>query len=143
MTADETTAPRTTPYAANLRARYVGNSVDAMSPGRMIVALYDRLLLDLERARQAIEEHNPATAHECLLHAQSIVAELHDSLDCEQWAAGGGLKSLYVFVLGELVTANVDKSADRIASCHALLAPLRDAWREAAGIVPSVSGGTA
>ena len=37
-----------------LRAAYVSNSIDTMSPARMIVALYDRLIVDLERAEQAI-----------------------------------------------------------------------------------------
>ena len=59
-----------------------------MSPGRMIVALYERLAVDLERARAGDRGVGPATAHECLLHAQSIVSELHDTLDVEQLAGG-------------------------------------------------------
>jgi flagellar secretion chaperone FliS len=114
-----------------LRAAYVSNSVDTMSPGHMIVALYDRLTVDLERAQQAIVDSDPSTAHECLLHAQSIVSELHDSLDTEQWPAGRNLKDIYVFLLFELVNANVEKDAARVASCHSLIVPLRDAWSAA------------
>jgi flagellar protein FliS len=65
---------------------------------------------------------------------------LHDALDHEQWAGSQGLADIYVFVLNELVTANVEKDAARIDACRSLLAPLRDAWREASGIVPSGSG---
>ena len=126
-----------------LRAAYVSSSVDTMSPGRAIVALYERLTLDLERARQAIDAEDPSTAHECLLHAQAIVSELHDSLDAEHWPAARGLKDIYVFLLFELVAANVDKDAVRVASCHALVVPLLDAWNEAAGTVSSPGGGTA
>lgn len=126
-----------------LRAAYVSNSVDTMSPGRMIVALYERLALDLVRAQQAIEAADPATAHECLLHAQAIVSELHDSLDVERWPAARRLKDIYVFLLFELVTANVEKDAARVASCHELVVPLRDAWYEVAGIVPSAAGSAA
>ena len=111
-----------------LRAAYVSNSVGTMSPGHMVVALYERLVVDLERAQQAIVDADPATAHECLLHAQSIVSELHDSLDVEQWPAGRNLKDIYVFLLFELVAANVEKDATRVASCLALVVPLRDAW---------------
>ncbi len=96
-----------------LRAAYVSSSVDTMSPGRMIVARYDRLMVDLERAEQAIVALDPSTAHNCLIHAQSIVSELHDTLD-----------------------------AARVVSCRDLDLPLRDAWTKAAGIVPS-AGGTA
>jgi flagellar protein FliS len=124
-----------------LRAAYVSTSIDTMSPGRMIVALYERLALDLERAQRAIEESAPATAHECLLHAQSIVSELHDSLDVKHWPAARSLKDIYVFLLFELVAANVDKDAARVASCHELVVPLRNAWNEAAGILLSPGGG--
>ena len=116
-----------------LRAAYVSNSVDTMSPSHMIVALYDRLAVDLDRARHAITDADPSTAHECLLHAQSIVSELHDSLDVDRWPAGRGLKDIYVFLLFELIGANVDKDAARVASCQALVAPLRDAWSAALG----------
>ncbi len=126
-----------------LRAAYVSNSIDSMSPGRMIVALYERLAVDLERAAHAIDTNDPSTAHECLVHAQAIVSELHDSLDDEQWPAGRKLKDVYVFLLFELIGANVEKSAARVAGCRDLVAPLREAWNEAAGIVTSPAGGVA
>ena len=126
-----------------LRAAYVSNAVDSMSPGRIIVALYERLVLDLERARRALEAADLSTAHECLVHAQSIVSELHDSLDTESWPAAHSLKDIYVFLLFELVAANVEKDAARVMSCQELVVPLRDAWSEAAGIVMSPAGGVA
>jgi flagellar protein FliS len=124
-----------------LRAAYVSSSIDTMSPARMIVALYDRLTVDLERAEQAMYAADPAAAHACLIHAQSIVSELHDTLDAEQWPAARKLKDIYVFLLFELVGANVDKDPVRVATSRALVVPLRDAWTEAAGIVPSARGG--
>ena len=123
-----------------LRAAYVSNSIETMSPGRMIVALYERLTLDLERAERAIVAADPSVAHECLLHAQEIVSELHDSLDAERWPAGRNLKDVYVFLLFELIAANVDKDATRVASCHALVVPLRDAWNAAAGLTAHPDG---
>jgi flagellar protein FliS len=126
-----------------LRAAYVSSTIETMSPARMIVALYDRLTVDLERAEQAISAADPSTAHECLIHAQSIVSELHDTLDADQWPAARRLKDIYVFLLFELVGANVDKDAARVAGCRDLVVPLRDAWTEAAGIVPTPAGGGA
>jgi flagellar secretion chaperone FliS len=126
-----------------LRAAYVSSTIETMSPARMIVALYDRLTVDLERAEQAISAADPSTAHECLIHAQSIVSELHDTLDADQWPAARRLKDIYVFLLFELVGANVDKDAARVAGCRELVVPLRDAWTEAAGIVPTPAGGGA
>jgi flagellar secretion chaperone FliS len=126
-----------------LRAAYVSSSVDTMSPGHMIVALYERLVVDLERAEQAIVATDPSIAHECLIHAQSIVSELHDALDAEAWPAARRLKDIYLFVLFELVTANVDKDAARVASCRELVVPLRDAWAQAVRTGTSPAGGVA
>jgi flagellar protein FliS len=123
-----------------LRAKYVNDSVETMSPGRMIVALYDRCLLDLDRATAAIAADDPAGTHVALVHAQAIVNELRDSLDPAQWPAAERLRSLYEFMNGELVTANVAKDAGPIATVRELLTPLRDAWREAAGTVTSPGG---
>jgi len=120
-----------------LRSKYASDSIETMSPGRMIIALYDRFLLDLDRALNAIAAQDPIGVHEALVHAQAIVAQLHDSLDVSQWPAAIGLADIYRFVYGELVTANVEKRAGRIESCRSIVTPLRDAWREAAGIVPS------
>ncbi len=122
---------------ALLRSRYVKDAVDTTAPGRLIVALYDRLLLDLERATDAVGRGEIEATHECLVHAQAIVAELYSSLDVDSWPAARGLADIYLFVHGELITANVEKRPERIVSCHGLLAPLRDAWHAAAGIVPS------
>jgi flagellar secretion chaperone FliS len=115
--------------------RYKSASVETMSPGRLLVALYDRLLIDLERAVLAIVAEDPATSHMLLVHAQEIVTELAGSLNVEVWPAGEKLASLYEWVLKELVEANVSKDAARVIVCHDLLLPLRDAWNEAAGVV--------
>lgn len=114
---------------------YRSASVETMSPGRLLVALYDRLLLDLERAVQAIVAEDPATSHELLVHAQDIVDELANTLNVEVWPPGEQLASLYEWVTKELVEANVSKDASRVVVCHDLLLPLRNAWLEAAGLV--------
>jgi flagellar protein FliS len=123
-----------------LRSRYVNDSVDTMSPGRAIVALYDRLLLDLDRGEQAIGAGDIQATNDHLTHAQAIVMTLYESLDVERWPAGRNLAGLYVFVQTELMSANVEKDAARVASCRELVRPLRDAWRDAAGIVATRDG---
>ncbi len=110
-----------------------------MSPGRVVVALYDRFLLDLERAETAISAHDIVGAHDCLIHAQDIVTELRNSLDLQQWPGGRALADLYAFVYDQLVAANVEKSATRVVTCRELMTPLRETWVQAAGIVASGS----
>ncbi len=121
---------------AALRDRYRADSVQTMSPGRLIVALYNRLLLDLDRAMAALGIENVVAAHAALIHAQEIVGELHDSLDVDAWPPARQLADIYVYVTSELVAANLAKDAARVYACKTIIEPLRDAWQEAAGLVP-------
>ena len=73
------------------RSKYRSDSVHTMSPGQLIVALYDRILLDLERSLTAIADNDIYGAHTALVHAQEIVHELLTSLDLKQWPGGASL----------------------------------------------------
>ena len=117
------------------RNKYVSDSVTTMSPGQLIVALYDRILLDLEKALSGIADADVYATHTALTHAQEIVHELLTSLDVKQWPGGAGLAALYRRAQDLLVAANVHKDAAPILECKEMLVPLRDAWREAAGLV--------
>ena len=117
------------------RNKYVSDSVQTMSPGHLIVALYDRILLDLERALAAMAESDLYAAHSALIHAQEITFELLTSLDLKQWPEGASLADIYRHVQDMLVEANVTKNPAPVLACREALIPLRDAWREAAGLV--------
>jgi flagellar protein FliS len=123
------------------RNKYVSDSVHTMSPGHLIVALYDRVLLDLERALAALAEHDVYATHTALIHAQQIVDELLLSLDLSMWPGGESLAAVYRRVQRALIDANVRKDPAPVDECKALLGPLRDAWREAAGLI--TAGGAA
>jgi flagellar protein FliS len=114
------------------RDRYLADSVSTASPAKLLVMLYDRLVLDLNRAEQALEDGDRAAASTQLTHAQDIILELRTSLDTSAWPAAHGLAGLYGFLLIELIGANIRADAGRVAACRALVEPLRDAWREAA-----------
>src|ERR1700709_1693802 len=88
------------------RNKYVSDSVSTMSPGHLIVALYDRVLLDLDRALGAIEQHDIYAAHTALIHAQQIIDELLLSLDLKMWPDGESLAAIYRNVQAGLLDAN-------------------------------------
>ena len=118
--------------SASLRARYLGDSVATSSPQQVLVMLYDRLALDLERAQKAAASGDRELAGEQLQHAQSIVLELLSSLQVDAWEGGPRLAALYSWLIGELVQANIKLDTNRISSCRQVVEPLRDAWRAAA-----------
>jgi flagellar protein FliS len=115
-----------------LRARYLTETVATASPARLLVMLYDRLLLDLAQAEQALRGGDRELGSDRLLHAQEIVLELRVGLDVAAWSGGPGLAQLYGYLLTELVGANVRVDPDRVRACRELVEPLADAWREAA-----------
>jgi flagellar secretion chaperone FliS len=117
---------------ASLRSRYLGDAVSTASPQRILVMLYDRLALDLERAQKAVAAGEREVANEQLQHAQEIVLELLTSLQVDAWEGGPRLAALYNWLIGELVQANVKLDTNRISSCRQVVEPLRDAWRQAA-----------
>jgi flagellar protein FliS len=124
----------------NARAAYQNNSVQTASPQKLLVMLYDRLVLDLKRAEEATRCGDQDEASRQLQHAQDIVAELRSTLRMDAWEGSESLAAIYDFLQVSLVKANVGRDADLVASCQALVAPLADAWREAALAVTSGAG---
>ena len=117
---------------AAARSLYNRDSVLSASPARLLVMLYDRLLLDLARAEAAQLGEDWSLASAQLLHAQEIVTELVGSLRPEVWDGGPGLLAVYNYVLTGMVQANVQRDVVKTRECITLLEPLRTAWHEAA-----------
>lgn len=118
--------------AASLRARYLGDSIATASPQQLLVMLYDRLALDLERGHDAMAAGDRETGSQQLQHAQEIILELQASLKVEIWDGGPRLAALYAWLLSELIRANMKGDLRRVNDCRKIVEPLRDAWREAA-----------
>ncbi len=113
---------------------YISDTVSTASPQRLLVMLYDRLVLDLSRAELAITSHDHNGAHGALVHAQDIVIELRATLDLEIWPQGQQLGMIYDYVLDLMVDANLRKDAAPVSECKMLIEPIHDAWRSIAGI---------
>ena len=111
---------------------YVGQMVTTASPARLLVMLYDRLLLDLRRAVAAQDSDDHAGAGAQLLHAQDIVLELSASLRTDVWGGAPALAAIYDWLHRELVRANVNRDVAVTRDCLALVEPLAEAWQEAA-----------
>jgi len=125
---------------ASLRARYMGDTVATASPHQLLVMLYDRLALDLERAEAALELADREAARGPLMHAQEIIINLRASLKVEVWDGGPRLAALYAWLLQELIQANLKGDIRRVRDSRKIVEPLRDAWRQAAA---SLAAGTA
>ncbi|GAB7041811.1 MULTISPECIES: flagellar export chaperone FliS [Catenuloplanes] len=122
-----------------LRNRYLNDSIATASPGRLLVMLYDRLVLDVAQGEEALLAGDRITAADKLQHAQEIIIELRSTLDMSVWSGAAGLAALYAYWLAELIGANVGNDAARARAVREQIEPVRDAWREAAA-QPAAAG---
>jgi flagellar secretion chaperone FliS len=118
----------------NVRSAYMNTSVNTANPQRLLVMLYDRLLLDVQRGLAAQQAADYAAAYPQLIHAQDIVTELRSTLRVDAWEGGAGLASLYDWLLAQLVRANVRRDPAITAECLPVVESLVQAWHEAAGL---------
>lgn len=118
--------------SAAAREAYLEANVKTASPATLVVMLCDRMVLDVARARLAQQQSKHDEAHGHLVHAQSIVLELRASLKEDAFTGGKELAALYDWLHGHLVTANVRRSAELTAQCHAAAHQIAETWRAAA-----------
>ncbi len=115
-----------------MRNRYLEDSINTASPAKLLVMLYDRLVLDLQQGEVAVQAGDRETTSDKINHAQEIILELRTTLDTDVWEGAAGLAALYSWLLTELIQANIKLDAAKVAACRGIVEPLRDAWREAA-----------
>ena len=124
------------------RAQYNQDAILSASPNRLLTMLFDRLMLDLQRAEAAQSEQDWNRASPFLIHAQDIIAELAGSLNVERWDGGQNLLAIYLFSSTKLVSANIEHSIERTREVITIMEPLRQTWHEAAAIVAAESTAT-
>lgn len=116
----------------NPRAAYLDASVATASPARLLVMLFERLVLDVQRGLEAQRRGDFEETHRQLTHAQDIVMELQSSLKADQFKGGYDLAALYGFLHRQLVMANIRKDTSITDECLQLVTDLCDTWRQAA-----------
>ncbi|MET3962561.1 flagellar protein FliS [Marmoricola sp. OAE513] len=116
----------------NARATYLDASIATASPARLLVMLYERLVLDVQRGLDAQEQGRVEETHRQLTHAQDIVMELHSSLRTDGFKGAGELAALYGYLHQQLVLANMRKDVGITRECLRIVTDLCDTWRQAA-----------
>ena len=116
---------------------YKDNAVLSASPSRLLTMLYDRLLLDLNCAQDALETGDAVAATYRIKHAGDIIAALAGSLRRDIWDGADGLFGLYLYVSNALIRASIYRDVLLVTECISLLEPLRQAWNQAADSLSS------
>lgn len=115
-------------------SRYRAMSVESASPGELVLMLYNESMRVMRDASAALDRRDVGTSSKNLIKAQDIVLELRTSLNP---AAGkdmaANLNSMYEYIGGCLIEANVKKSQEPLRDAMKVMGNLRDGWQEALG----------
>lgn len=113
-------------------------STHTAPPGQLVAMLYDGAIRFLEQALSGFNHEDPLefnqTINNNVLRAQSILAELNNSLDLERGGQlADTLRQLYLYMDSRLTQSNLAKRPDGIEDSLSRLRVLRDAWQQMLG----------
>lgn len=111
--------------------QYRKTSVETISPGKLLVMLYDGAIKNVDTAKKAIADRDMNTAHQQLVNAQDIITELMCTLNMD-YEISQSLYSLYDYLQYRLIQANMNKDVQILDEVRTFLADLRSTWEEAA-----------
>ena len=110
-------------------ATYRDHAVTTASPAKLVVLIFQRLTLELERALHALETDQSPHTH--LIHAQDLLVALLDALDLDAWEHAPQLANIYLTIHQNLITANIEKNPTLIRDNLDIITELTQAWTQA------------
>ncbi len=110
-------------------------NVETASQGKLIVMLFNGAIQRAEEAKRCIEAKDLRGAHERLIKAQDIIAELRSALNMSVGEVAHNLDRIYEYFFHLLVQANVRKDIVPLEECVSLMTNVRDTWEEVFEIV--------
>lgn len=119
-------------YATQAFQQYQTMQAQTADRGELVVMLYQGAIKFLSRASSAMKEDSMQEAHNNIVRAQDIIAELMGSLDLDAGEIARNLFRIYDYMHYRLVEANVQKDVQAISEIVELLRDLLPAWQYAA-----------
>jgi flagellar protein FliS len=121
-------------YASQV-ASYREMEILSASPERLVVLMFDHLVVHLHRIRIAIDSNDVTLRTVSLSKARGIVSELLSTLDFDR---GGkiarDLGSLYRFLLGEMAEVGTQRNARQVERLTHIAETLREGFTGAATV---------
>ena len=108
---------------------YRKTQIETANPATLILMLFDRAIVLLDKAKKEILEKDYEEKGNSLTKANEIIAELSSSLDLEK---GGeiatSLKRLYGFVIQQILDADKNLDTNAIDNARRIVSELRESW---------------
>ncbi len=110
---------------------YKKSQVETADQLTLILMLYDRAILLLNKAKKEILEKKLEEKHHSLTKARDIVFELIQSLDQDKGGEiAASLLQFYYFVVREILDADTNQNTKAIDNAKGILSELRESWKE-------------
>lgn len=112
---------------------YQKNSIESLSPGRIILLLFNTALQSLARVRETLNLKfsikNQEIFHNNLLKAENIIQELQSSLNFQPAKElADTLFRLYDYVCDQIMIVRSKRSLEHLDNAEHVLKELRDGW---------------
>ncbi len=116
--------------ARNPYESYKKQSVMTMTPGDMLLMLYDEAIKECTVAKIALEKKNYSEVNRAMQKVQRILVHLKDTLDFK-YEISNNLAALYDYFIRQTTTANIKKDGAPLDEIIPMLQELRDTYSEA------------
>jgi len=116
--------------AANPYSRYQEQAIMTMTPGEMVVRLYEEVINQLNRGILSLESGNFAEANTALQKCQRIFKHLLSTLN-DKYDVSHGLSSLYIFFNSRIIEGNIKKSSVPLREILPLIIDLKETFAQA------------
>ena len=112
--------------------------IQSASPERLVVIVFEQLVVNLERARMAMDRNDVELRVTSLRRARGLISELLATLDFEKGGPlANQLADLYQFMLYELVDIGQRKDVVTLRKLVNIAGALRDGGTSEAQSVPT------
>lgn len=111
--------------------QYKEQTVDTMTPGELLLTLYDELVKRLTRAQLALDSQDYTLLETTVDRSIDIIHYLSDTLD-RSYPISRELAKMYEFFCYELVRVKIGRNRTELERVKRMVGELRDAFRVAA-----------
>jgi len=111
--------------------RLMVEQIEFATPAERLMMIWERLMLNLEQAAEAMSAGEREQVNTELLSAQQILVVLSNTLD-QSWPPAAGIDRIYRWAWQRLVAANVSFDPDELTAARGALSELHSAWTAAA-----------
>jgi flagellar protein FliS len=118
-------------------AQYKKSRILTATPAELTLMLYDGAIKFCNIAIAAMEDKNPAKAHENVVKVENIIQNFRETLD-KRYPVWEDFENVYVYLLRRCHEANMTKDPEIMNEVLTHLRSMRDNWKEVMKTAPGM-----